>query len=201
MDTLTSSRSWLPALNGLRPGKIYVLFAPHAARALMLEAAGRLALRSTVRVLDGGNQFNAYHVARSIRRYTSDLETTLARIQLARAFTCYQVETLICGAASPLHSAALGAGIFQPAAVTLVLDLLATFNDDNVSLTERRRLLDRCHLAMRRIAEQSALLVGLRPARPGHDDQIELVETVLSWADDIWQAEVPAAQPALRLFA
>jgi len=201
MDTLTSSRNWLPALSGLRPGKIYVFFAPHAARTLMLETAGRLALRSTVRVLDGGNQFNAYQVARSIRRFTPDIETTLARIQLARAFTCYQVETLLCGAASPLHSVALGSGVFQPAAVTLVLDLLGTFNDDNISLPERHRLLDRCHAAMRRIAEQSILLVGLRPARYGHDDQIELVETVLGWADDVWQAEAPVQQPALRLFA
>ncbi len=104
MDTLTSSRNWLPALSGLKPGRITVMLAPHAARALLLEGAARLALHNTVRVLDGGNQFNAYNVARSIRRYTADLEPTLARIHLARAFTCYQVETLVSGAAMQVEA-------------------------------------------------------------------------------------------------
>lgn len=192
MDTLTSSRNWLPALSGLKPGRITVMLAPHAAHALLLEGAARLALHGTVRVLDGGNQFNAYNVARSIRRYTSDLDGTLARIHLARAFTCYQVETLITGAATQVH----------PTSVTLVLDMLSTFNDENVPLAERRRLLDRIRLGMRAIARQSVLVVGLRPPHPGYPDTAELVEKVLGWADDVWQAEArPVPQPALRLFA
>ena len=191
MDTLTSSRNWLPALSGLKPGRMTVMLAPHAARALLLEGSARLALHGTVRVLDGGNQFNAYNVARSIRRYTSDMEAALARIHLARAFTCYQVETLISGAAMQV----------QPASVTLILDMLSTFNDENVPLAERRRLLERCRLAMRTIARQSVLLVGLRPPHPGYPDTVELVERVMSWADDVWQAETPMPQPALRLFA
>jgi hypothetical protein len=191
MDTLTSSRNWLPALSGLKPGRITVMMAPHAANTLLLETSARLALHNTVRVLDGGNQFNAYNVARSIRRYTSDLDGALARIHLARAFTCYQVETLVTGAAmqTPLT------------AVTVILDMLATFNDENVSIVERRRLLERCRLAMRKIARQSILVVGLRPAHPGYPDTVELVDRVLSWADDVWQAEKPVPQPALRLFA
>lgn len=192
MDTLTSSRNWLPALSGLKPGRITVMLAPHAARALLLEGAARLALHNTVRVLDGGNQFNAYNVARSIRRYTSELEPTLARIHLARAFTCYQVETLISGAA--MQS--------RPNQVTFILDMLSTFNDENVSLVERKRLLERIRLALRVIARQSVLVIGLRPAHPGYPDTVELVERVMSWADDVWQAEErPVLQPALRLFA
>ncbi len=192
MDTLTSSRNWLPALSGLKPGRITVMLAPHAARALLLEGAARLALHHTVRVLDGGNQFNAYNVARSIRRYTADLEPTLARIHLARAFTCYQVETLISGAAMQV----------KPTQVTFILDMLSTFNDENVPLAERKRLLERIRLALRAIARQSILVIGLRPAHPGYPDTIELVEKVMSWADDVWQAEErPVLQPALRLFA
>jgi hypothetical protein len=192
MDTLTSSRNWLPALSGLKPGRITVMLAPHAARALLLEGAARLALHNTVRVLDGGNQFNAYNVARSIRRYTADLEPTLARIHLARAFTCYQVETLVSGAAMQM----------KPPQVTFILDMLSTFNDENVALAERKRLLERIRLALRVIARQSILVIGLRPAHPGYPDTVELVERVMGWADDIWQAEErPVLQPALRLFA
>lgn len=192
MDTLTSSRNWLPALSGLKPGRITMMLAPHAARALLLEGAARLALHNTVRVLDGGNQFNAYNVARSIRRYTADLEPTLARIHLARAFTCYQVETLVSGAAMQM----------KPPQVTFILDMLSTFNDENVALAERKRLLERIRLALRVIARQSILVIGLRPAHPGYPDTVELVERVMGWADDIWQAEErPVLQPALRLFA
>jgi hypothetical protein len=192
MDTLTSSRNWLPALSGLKPGRMTVMLAPHAARALLLEGAARLALHGTVRVLDGGNQFNAYNVARTVRRYTADIDGTLARIHLARAFTCYQVETLVTGAATQV----------KPASVTLILDLLSTFNDENVPLAERKRLLERIRLSLKVIARQSVLVVGLRPPHPGYPDTVELVERVMSWADDVWQAEAqPVMQPALRLFA
>lgn len=192
MDTLTSSRNWLPALSGLKPGRVTVLLAPQAACALLLESAARLSLHETVRVLDGGNQFNAYTVARSIRRTTSDINRALSRIHLARAFTCYQVETLVSSAARQA----------QPASATLILDMLSTFNDENISLAERKRLLERIRLGLKVISRQSVLVIGLRPAHPGYPDTAALVEQVLGWADDVWQAESkPAAQPPLRLFA
>ncbi len=190
MDTITSSREWLPITRSLQPGQIHALLAPHAGAALMLETAARLSVHGSVRVLDGGNQFNAYHVARSIRRLSAELEPALTRIHLARAFTCYQVETLICGAATSYDVPGRGAP------VTLVFDLLGTFADDNVSLVERRRLLERCRLAMRQIAAHSVLLVGLRPARAGHPDQDELLQIVLGWVDNLWQAEVPVRAAA-----
>jgi hypothetical protein len=65
----------------------------------MLDLAARLALRGELRVLDGGNSFNAYTVARNLGRLVggggSALEEALQRIQVARAFTCYQVLTLL----------------------------------------------------------------------------------------------------------
>ena len=48
-----------------------VLTAPHAAAKLMLELSARLSLAGEVRVLDGGNRFNVYPVARAARRYTT----------------------------------------------------------------------------------------------------------------------------------
>ena len=74
------------------------------------------ALRGPVTVLDGGNRFNAYLVARGARGQTELLE----RITVSRAFTCYQMLTLL-ETTHPLP---------RP---ILILDLLNTYYDESVS--------------------------------------------------------------------
>ncbi|MCP4418017.1 MAG: hypothetical protein GY805_15450, partial [Chloroflexi bacterium] len=88
----------------------------HAERTQMLELSAVLALRGSVRVLDGGNSYDALYVARYIRRHTVQMDETLKRISVARAFTCYQMVTLLQQTA-----------VFP--SPTLVLDLLTTFGD------------------------------------------------------------------------
>ena len=74
---------------------LMLVIAPQAGRTGMLELAARLALAGPLQVLDGGNQFNVYPVARALRRQTADLAAALGRIQIARAFTCYQMSVLL----------------------------------------------------------------------------------------------------------
>ena len=64
----------------------------------MLDLAAQLAAHGPLRVLDGGNQFNVYPVARAIRRRTSDLNAALQRIVLSRG-----------------REPAPAAGLYQPA--------------------------------------------------------------------------------------
>ena len=66
----------------------------------MLDLAAQLAAHGPLRVLDGGNQFNVYPVARAIRRQTPDLNAALQRIVLSRAFTCYQMVVMLDEAAA-----------------------------------------------------------------------------------------------------
>jgi hypothetical protein len=115
---------------GAHCSRLTLVIAPHAGMPLMVETAARLALNGSVRVLDGGNRFNVYPVAQAVRRITPRLEETLSHISLSRAFTCYQMLTLLEETTA------------QPVA-TLVLDLLSTFLDENVTLVESRRLLHR----------------------------------------------------------
>jgi hypothetical protein len=117
--------SLLPASSGA----IHLVIAPHAGTALITETAARLALAGQVRVLDCGNRFNVYPVAKAVRRLTAEMDPVLDRILLSRAFTCYQVLALLRQETSP-----------RPAPI-LVVDLLATFLDENIPLTESRRLL------------------------------------------------------------
>lgn len=151
----------------------------------VLEMLARLALRGPLRVLDGGNRFNAYTVAQELRRHTMAVEAVLARIRIARAFTCYQVLTLL--AETPALPAA-----------TLVLDLLATFRDESVPLWERRRLLGDCLEHLRRLAGPAPLLVSATSqGAAGADELLALLEAA---ADQVWHAALPLPPAPLRLF-
>jgi hypothetical protein len=135
----------------LAADRIVLIVAPRAARDGMLDLTATLARRGPVRVLDGGNQFNAYYVARAVRRHAPNLSEILSRIDLARAFTCYQMESLLLASAAAW-------------APTVVLDFLSTFYDENVSLAERRRLLQRCALHLRRLSGHAPVVVSVQQA-------------------------------------
>ncbi|MCJ7518414.1 MAG: hypothetical protein MUO42_01910 [Anaerolineaceae bacterium] len=166
MDALT-----LPLYN-----QLLVLTAPHAAVKLMLELAARLALTGELRVLDGGNRFNVYPVARTIRRYSPELTAALARIRLARAFTCYQAAAML--AEMPAEPRPL-----------LVIDLLATFYDESVNLNESRRLLAGCIPHLQRLSQAAPVVVSAKPPAPVSAERAMLAETLRGAASGAWQLE------------
>jgi hypothetical protein len=169
-------------------GSYRVVSAPRSAMRLLLELAARLALASSVRVLDCGNCFNVYTVAQVLHQHTMDTTEALQRIRVSRAFTCYQVTTL-------LESAS------QDATPTLVLDLLATFLDESVSLGERRRLLDRNIAALRRLSRQGGVLVSIHPKGGAQESSTGgLFAALEEAAGGVWRLEAPAPASLLRLF-
>ena len=146
----------------LNPGQIGLVIGPRAERTMMLELSAQLALRGPVRVLDVGNSYNALYVARYLRRHTVQLNEALNRISVARAFTCYQVVTLLAETACT-----------EPAEVavsphpTLILDLLATFYDESVDVREAHRLLRDVVSQLHRLRRLAPIIISLRPA-PSH---------------------------------
>jgi hypothetical protein len=126
--------------------------------------------------LDGGNQFNVYPVARAVRRQTADLTAALGRIYLARAFTCYQMSVLLAD---------------TPAGCTpiLVLDLLSTFYDENVTLSESQRLLAAGLLHLQRLSRTAPVVVSTRPPGMLCADRLPLVEQLTAAADQVWQVD------------
>ena len=173
MDALT-----LPLTN-----RLLVLVAPHAASALMLELAARLAVTGKLRVLDGGNRFNVYPVARAVRSRTAELQAALACIQLARAFTCYQMAVML--AEAPCDGVP-----------TLVIDLLSTFYDENVLLAETRRLLDASVYHLHRMSARAPVVVSANLPAPICSERGVLLETLQDAASQSWQLEpLPAPAP------
>jgi hypothetical protein len=112
----------------------------------------------------------------------------LEHIQVARAFTCYQMTALL-------------EDIPPSSRPTLVIDLLDTFYDESAPLVERLRLAEQCMLCLRRLSNQAPAALSVRPPPPSQPDPTGLLEIVQNAADALWlQAEDPTTQgPASRL--
>jgi len=158
----------------IEAGTLSLLVGPKAERDSMLELTARLAALGPVRVLDGGNSFNALRVARLLRRQTAKLNEALNRITVARAFTCYQVVTLFESTPSAPSP-------------QLVLDLLATFYDENVTLRESRRLLGRVLFHIKRLQDIAPVVVSVRP--PPQPERAGLLDLLMKAADQTLMKE------------
>lgn len=148
-------------------------FQRQAATAFLAE----LAQVGPVRVLDGGNRFDVLTLNRALRRRAAPFYRALQRIQVSRAFTCYQMTALL--------EQSLPVGV-----PTLVLNLLTTFDDENAPLPERLRLLGICLDRLRQAARRAPVLLILHP-RPEEEPFLHRVQEAV---DGLWEA-VPPGDP------
>jgi hypothetical protein len=173
-------------LSRLRTDELHLILAPRRVEREMVKALiVSLSLSRHVRVLDGGNSFDGRGIARALRGRHLQPESALARISLARAFTCYQMGALL--EAVPAVSSP-----------TIVLELLTTFYDESVALHERQRVLQGCLLRLGELRRLAPVVVSA--ALPGADQPVELLESLEAAADQIWHFESPSTRPPLRLF-
>lgn len=187
-------------------GELGLVIGPHAKRMQMLELSAALALRGSVRVLDGGNSYNALYVARYIRRHSVQLDETLRRIYVARAFTCYQMVTLLQQAVCPpvftrgrLREVPVPAKARDTEAVfphpTLVLDLLATFGDESVDLKEAVRLLRLVLIQLQQLCRRAPVVVSLRPFPHLQTERNILIKMVMAGATYHFERETLDTPP------
>jgi len=164
--------------------KIALLIGERAERETLLDFTAVLALRGPVCVLDAGNRFDPYRVSRAVRRQTAQLDEALGRIYIARAFTCYQVITLLQKTpATPMPH--------------LIFDLLATFSDQAISDGESMRLLSIVAEQLLRLRRQAPVIVSARPQSPG--GRAGLLQLLKSTADQVLLSDVQAATALERL--
>ena len=150
-------------------------------------------------VLDGANSFDAYWVARLARYWGSAPETVLSRIRLSRAFTCYQMATLV----TQKLNASLDSSI--PAAI-VCLGLLATFYDDDVPMMDAVRLLNQIITHLSRYARDGhSILITARPPRAELRERAALFDLLKSSVDlaRLVSVESPTSSLAIQpsLFA
>ncbi len=183
-----STQGWLNALAQPQAGRLLLVVAPHAAAPLMLELAARLAAGGALHVLDGGNRFNVYPVAKALRRLTVHLDDALERITLSRAFTCYQMLALL--QETPARP--------RP---TLLIDFLATFFDESVTLKEARRLLGACLPHLKLLSVPAPLIISVKPPAPIAAARQPLIDQLQQVVDQSWAFEpLPAERTQPGLF-
>ena len=171
----------IPDSNGR---KIALLIGERAERETLLDFTAVLALRGPVCILDAGNRFDPYRVARAIRRQTVQLDQALGRIYVARAFTCYQVITLLQNTpASPMPH--------------LLFDLLATFSDQAVSYAESTRLLQIVVGELLRLRRHAPVIVSAKPVPA--EGRTGLLRMLKSTADLVLLSDAQTATTLERL--
>jgi hypothetical protein len=112
----------------------------------------RQAVQSPIWVLDMGNCFNPLRLTRQIRSQTLQIHAVLDRIHVARAFTCFQVISLL-------------GQTKQPKGQVFILDLLTTFADEVIPAKQR---IDLLHQVLAHISRlKQAVPVLLTTGRPG----------------------------------
>jgi len=182
---------------------VYLLEAPHKlSRRIMNELAAHLALEGPLQVLDGGNFFDAYTIARQVRRHTHHMQAVLEQLGVARAFTCHQMVSL------------LAAQKERPTPV-LVFGLLTTFRDENVPLAERKLMLERCLMHLKRLSRRAPVVVNACPVgaagpiygagpifenpNAGAAESEVMLPRLAEIAGKVWRFEepTPVAQPRL----
>jgi hypothetical protein len=136
------------------PGK--VLFWGERAGETSSYVAGWLAVKGIdVIVLDGANRFDPYMASSFARKALIPPERLLKRIRIARAFTCYQMATLM---GERLVSLLRGEGVAaqRQKPWVILLGPITTFFDGDVSEREIRPLFER---SLRKMEEMA--LIGI----------------------------------------
>ena len=140
----------------LKPGRSVLLWGEHL-RPLAAAAAAWGAARGTpVLVVDAANRFDPYGLVREARGRDLVPRETLAKVRVARAFTCHQLVRLVEEILPPA---------LTPGCLVIVLGPVSLFYDEQVPLAERRRLFRDLTNLLGRIKSQAALLL-LQPLMP-----------------------------------
>ena len=150
----------------------------------MLACIATLALDGPVVVLDGGMLFNVYRVVMASHGQTRILN----RIRFARAFTCYQMAALL--ERTPAEEACV-----------VILDLLSTFQDENVPASERMRLLKTCIPHLERLSQAHGALVSVGLLEGMSPETQPLFRLLEKQAAQVYEWQISAIpEQAARLF-
>lgn len=169
----------LPALS---QGRLCLaLIQPSQGHAWIFQPLATLACRGPLNVIDGGNHFNAYRLAKAIRAQGVDPAPILKQVFISRSFTCHQLAACLSLATSQSFP-------------LIVLNLLATFQDENVSLHERKRLFTVCLSRLKQIARSSPILITAKAERA------EFAGNLLANSDQVFQMERQPVPIPLPLF-
>ena len=162
--------------------QIYLVVGGHTSEQ-MLELAAQIAVRGPLRVLDGCNSFNVNVVARNLRRLTSQVHPALNRIVVARAFTCYEMATLV--KSTPADGLP-----------TFFTGLLGTFYDEDVALAESQRLLKTCIHVLQNLCLFQPVVISSKPPLQAQAERMVLLNMLVDISNQVISIEEMAKSDA-----
>jgi hypothetical protein len=182
-----------------RPFPPKVLFWGDGAGGISSYVAGWMAGHGMdVILLDGANRFDPYTVSFFARSISISPETLLKKIRMARAFTCYQMATLM---GEKLVRLFRRERTLSPGQETWVILLgpVTTFLDEDVPEREVRPLFER---ALKRVEEMTAekipFLIFESPVNP-RSKRSYLMKRLFKFSDLVWKMEFEDQEPKMIL--
>jgi hypothetical protein len=186
-----------PGENPLSPGK--VLFYGERAGEIGSYAAGWLAGKGIeVIVLDGANRFNPYMASSFARKAFIPPASLLKKIWIARAFTCYQMATMVGERLNDLLGQ--GGAIAQPERRWIILlGLIDTFLDEDVSDREIRPLFEKSLRKMEEMVLRGVPFFLFQPTVSPDSKRTYLMKRLFQFAKEAWKIDLDDEGPKMIL--
>jgi hypothetical protein len=143
-------------------------------------------------VLDGANRFDPYAVSSFARKESISPENLLKRIQIARAFTCYQMATLM---GEKLKSAIAQAQ--KP--WVILLGPITPFLDEDVPEREIRPLFERSLREVEILAEKGVPFFLFQAMLPSRSKRAYLIKRLFQFAHLVLRINVDDEGPKVTL--
>jgi len=140
-------------------------------------------------VLDGANRFNPYRVSSFARKALVSPENLLKRIRIARAFTCYQMATLIEERLFSLLRRERGFPQLSKPWVIL-LGPITTLLDEDVPEREIRPLLERSLRKVEGMVGEGIPFFLFQPSIPPDSKRTYLTRRLFQFSDLIWRVNL-----------
>ena len=188
-----------------------VLFWGEGAGEISSYVAGWMASKGIdVIVLDGANRFDPYMVSSFAKKVVIPPEGLLKRIRIARAFTCYQMATLM-GEQLPSLLRQEGATAQPKKPWVILLGPITTFLDEDVPEREVRPLFERSLRKVEEIATEGTPFLLFQPNPPhppfakgrtgGLKDskRMYLMKRLFQFSDLVWRICMEDQEPQIIL--
>jgi len=194
--TATLDEVFLQVQAGL-PGK--VLFYGEGVGEVSSYVAGWLAGRGMdVIVLDGANRFDPYMISSYARRVLIPPDRLLKKIRIARAFTCYQMTTLVGERLACLLREERGN--LQPKKPwVILLGLINTFWDEDVPEREVRPLLEKSLRKVEELTIEGIPFFLFQPPVPLDSKRAFLTRRLFQFSNLVWKINLRDEGPKVIL--
>ncbi len=186
-------------LDGVPPSPKKILFRGEGTGGIASYVAGWLAGRGMdVIVLDGANRFNPYIASSFARKALISPEKILKRIRIARAFTCYQMATLM-GEQLPTLLKEERATVPTKKPWVILLGPITTFLDEDVPEREVRPLFERSLQKMEEMAMGGIPFFLFQPSVPSDSRRAYLTKRLSQFSNWVWRIELGDKEPKIIL--